>query len=248
MSSDIGAHGDQHFSQIADLGFLRCIVEPGFTLRERGCHHEVFSSGHRHHVGGDARALQACQALAQSGDHVPVLDDDLGAHGAQAHDVLVHGPRANGATAGQRYPGLAETRQQRAQREHRRAHGLHQLVGRLRPAQATGVDPHHTVVVALDSDAHIADQLDHGRDVLQPRNILQRDRLGTQQRSAQRRQGGILGARNRHLTLQTPPATNQQLIHSLAIRRASASSSTVRGLRRYVSSRPAWHRPSCGAG
>ena len=93
----------------------------------------------------DARALQARAALRQLGDHVAVLDLDLGAHRLQALDVLVDRARADGAAAGQRHRGLAEARQQRAQHQHRGAHGLHQLVRRFGLIERAGVDAHGAV-------------------------------------------------------------------------------------------------------
>ena len=62
---------------------------------------------------------------------VAVLEVDLGAHGLQALQVLVDGPGADGAAAGQGHPGLAEAGQQRPQHQHRGPHGLDQLVGGL---------------------------------------------------------------------------------------------------------------------
>ena len=83
------------------------------------------------------------------GDHVAVLDRDLGAHRLQALDVLVDRARADGAAARQRHLGLAEARQQRTQRQHRRAHGLDQLVGRLGVGEVARVEAHGAVVVSL---------------------------------------------------------------------------------------------------
>jgi hypothetical protein len=93
----------------------------------------------------------------QLGDHVAVLDHDLGAHGLHALDVLVHRARADGAAAGQRHRGLAKARQQRAQRQDRGAHGLDQLVGRLGRIERRGVNAHGAIVRSLGRHAHVAD-------------------------------------------------------------------------------------------
>ncbi len=145
--------------------------------------------------------------------HVAVLDNDLGAHGLQALDVLVHGARTDGAAAGQRHAGLAESCQQRAQGQDRGAHGLDQFVGCLGVGQKAGVDAHGAAVIVLGADTHVADELEHGGHVLQARHIAQGDGLGRQQRGAQLGQGGILGAGDRHLAMQRSATANQEFVH-----------------------------------
>ena len=133
----------------------------------------------------DAGALQPLQPFGQLGDHVAVLDHDLGAHRLQALDVLVDRARADRAAAGQRDRGLAEARQQRAERQHRGAHGLDQLVGRFGRTQPGRIDADACRRSSRSTrHAHVADQLEHGRHVLQARHVLQHRPAG---RSAARR-------------------------------------------------------------
>jgi hypothetical protein len=125
---DAGTHRDQQPSaRSTTSGSLRRVLENGLAVGQRRRHHQVLGAGHRDHVGGDARALEALGA----GHDVPVFDGDLRAHRLQPLDVLIDRTRADGAAAGQRHTGLAETRQQRAQHQDRGPHGLDQIVGRL---------------------------------------------------------------------------------------------------------------------
>eukprot|EP01137_Pigoraptor_chileana_P029746 Opistho-2@15329 len=232
VAFDLRAHADQHFGQVDDLGLLRGVLEQRLALGQRGGHEEVLGAGDGDHVGQDARALQPRAALGQARDHVAVLDHDLGAHRLQALDVLVDRPRADGAAARQRHLGMAEARQQRAQRQHRGAHGLHQFVGGLGIAELAGVQAHGAVVVGLGRHAHVAHQLEHGRHVLQARHVVQHHGLVGQQRRAQLGQRGVLGAGNEHFAAKLTPAANQKFVHegSSEIRRpAGAGKSFVHG-------------------
>ena len=199
VAFDLRAHLDEHLGQVDDLGLLRGVFQNGFALGQAGGHEEVLGAGHRDHVGGDARALQARGAVGQARDHVAVLHVDQGAHGLQALDVLVDRARADGAAARQRHPRVAETRQQRAQRQHRGAHGLDQLVRRF----AVGFGVH----------AHVVEQAPHGAHVVQARHVGQQHRLVGQQGGAHLGQRGVLGAGDGQLALQRPPAADQEFVH-----------------------------------
>jgi hypothetical protein len=230
VAFDLRAHADQHFGEVDDLGLLRGVFEQRFALGQRGCHKEILGTGDGDHVGQDARALQAGAAFGQARDHVAVLDHDLCAHGLQALDVLVDRPRADGAAARQRHPGMAEARQQRAQGQHGGAHGLDQLVGRLGVAEVAGIQADRAVVVALGRHAHVAHQLEHGRHVLQARHVVQRHGLVGQQRRAQLGQRGVLGAGNEYFAAELSPAANQKFVH-----RSSSEVRRPRGAGSYFS-------------
>ena len=123
---DLRAHRDQEIRQIDHFGLARRVLEHGLAVGQGGGHHEIFRAGDGHGLEHQARALEALGA----GLDVAVLDVNIGAHGLQARDVDVDRARADRAAAGQRHIGAAEARQQRPQHQDRRAHGLHQLVGR----------------------------------------------------------------------------------------------------------------------
>ena len=214
VAFDLRAHGNQQLGQVGNLGFLRRVFQHGFALGQGGGHEEVFSARDGHHVGSDACALQTCAAVFQARHHVALLDINDRAHGLQAFDVLVHGAGANGATARQGHLGVAKARQQRTQRQHRGAHGFHQFIGRFGGVQLARVQHHVTRFIALGAHAHVANQLDHGRDVLQTRHVGQRHRVCRQQGGTQLGQRGVLRARNGHVAVQRTTAANQQFIHT----------------------------------
>ena len=73
---------------------------------------------------------------------VAVLEVDGRAHRLEALDVLVDRPQSDRAAAGQRHARLAAAREQRPERQDRRAHRLDQLVRRERPVDPPRVERH----------------------------------------------------------------------------------------------------------
>ena len=101
-----------------------------------------------------------------------MLQFDLGAEGAQAGEVLIDGPHADGAAAGQGHPSVAAAGQQRAEDEGAGAHRLDQLIrcfvvdgGRIenRPVNA------QTLFDGRVGEPEMGEQPDHGADVLNRR-------------------------------------------------------------------------------
>ncbi len=123
---DARAHGDQALREVDHLGLARRVLDQRRALGERRRHHQVLRSGHRDEIHDDARAAQALRLRV----HVAALDANARAHRLQAFHMLVDRPQADGAAAGQRDPGPAAARKQRAEHQHRGAHGLHEVVGR----------------------------------------------------------------------------------------------------------------------
>ena len=222
MTFDLRAHPDQHLSQVGNLGLLGGVFQDGLAFGQRGSHQEVLGTGDRHHVGGDARALQPGAPRRQRGDHVAVLDRDLGPHGLQALDVLVHRSGADRAAARQGHPGLAEARQERPQRQHGGPHGLDQLVRRFGPDGAGGLQGHApALAVGLGLHAHVVQKATHRRHVLQAWHVGQRHRLRRQQGGAQLGQGRVLGAGNQHVTAQLAASADDQFVHSESVAAAT---------------------------
>ena len=144
----------------------------------------------------NARAVQARRARVD----VAVLEVDLGAHRLQALDVLVDRPQADRAAAGQRHARLAAAREQRAERQDRRAHRLDELVRRERPVDACRVERQPSRVRWRRRLTPIcASSVLHRAHVVQLRDVGERQRLGRQERRAQDRQRRVLGAGHAHL-------------------------------------------------
>ena len=167
---------------------------------------------------------------AQSGGgnvDVAVVDFNGCAHRCQAFDVLVDGTRANGAAAGQGDARLTAAGGERAEHEDGRAHGFHHLIRGDRVGDGVGTEG-EAVAVAFDkTHAHLGEQRQQGFDVLQAGDVVERDRLGGEQRGAENGQGGILGAGDGDFTLQALAAfDNQGVGHGVNIPQRS-----VRNLR-----------------
>eukprot|EP01022_Parablepharisma_sp_SALTPOND_P017907 TRINITY_DN290_c1_g1_i2.p1 TRINITY_DN290_c1_g1~~TRINITY_DN290_c1_g1_i2.p1 ORF type:complete len:1623 (-),score=570.02 TRINITY_DN290_c1_g1_i2:20056-24924(-) len=209
---DLRAHLHQQVGQVAHFGFARGVFQHGLAVRQDRCHQQVLSAGDGDHVGDDARTLQALGL----GMDVATLDMDVGTHGLQALDVLVHRTRTDGAATRQRHLGLAEARQQRAQYQDRGAHGLDQLVGCFRPGDIVAVE-HHFITVLLHAQAHLLHQLGDGDHVLQMRDIAQAQVIGRQEAGAQDGQGCVLGAGNGDLAGEATATADQELVHGVAL-------------------------------
>ena len=67
----------------------------------------------------------------------------------------------------------------------------------------------HALLVPLRGHAHVADERDHGRDVLQARHIFENDGLVGEQGGAQLRQRGVLGAGNPDLAVELAAPADQ---------------------------------------
>jgi hypothetical protein len=208
-AGDLGAHLVQHHAEVLDLGLARGVLDDGAALGERRRHHQVLAAGHGRHVEDDRRALQP---LALDVD-VAVIEDDLGAHRGEPLQVLIDRPRADGAAARLRHPGPTEARDQRAEHHDRRAHGLHQIVGRLELGllRRRRADDHRAL--ALDLAAELAQELGHGRHVLQLRDVLERAGPAGQERRGHHRQRGVLGAADGDVSNQAAAAFDDDLVH-----------------------------------
>ena len=112
-------------------------------------------------------------------------------------------------------------------------HGLHQLVGRGEFLDGSGVHFHVHAVVDHHVDAHAAQQLDQGGDILQVRQITHGDRLVGQQGGGQDRQGRVLGAGNTDFAVKAPATGDDQFIHELSL---DLSEGQAQCLSRYPSS------------
>ena len=72
----------------------------------------------------------ADEPARRAGDHIAAVDLDLGAELLQRHDQEIDRPRADGAAARQRHPGLAHAGQQRRRSPKTRPHFRDEFVGR----------------------------------------------------------------------------------------------------------------------
>ena len=148
--------------------------------------------------------------------------------------MLIDRTCADGTTAGQGNARLAATGKQGPEYENRRPHGLDHIVWRQRMIEIAGIQDDLAIACPLHADAHLLNQAQHGRHVVEARHILETHRFARQQAGTQNRQGGILRAGNGDLAGKPPSAVDQQLIHAQrSILRASSSASVRNAVRRY---------------
>ncbi len=207
-AADLRAHGAQGRAEVGDLRLAGGVLDDRLALGERGDHHQVLGGADRRHVEVDAGAAEA----VDGGLGVAVRDIDDRTELAQAVDVQVHRPAADGAAAGQRDARLAEAREQRPEHEERGAHRLHEIVRCLVAVDAGGADA-STARPALDRRAEILEQTQRRPHVDDVGQVAHLARFVGEQRREEDRQRGVLRPRDRHLTLQPPSAPHQDGIH-----------------------------------
>ncbi len=208
---DFRTHRDQAAREVHDLGLAGGVLEHRRAVGERGGHQQVLGAGDRHHVEHDSGAAQSAARA-----DIAVLEVDHRAHRLQSLHVLVHRSQPDRTAPGQRYARLAATGQQRAKRQDRRAHRPDQFVRSERPVDARGVEADGARNAGVERDAHLAEQRNHRPHVVQARHVGQDERFGCQQRGAQDRQRGVLGARCAHFAGQRCSALDGQLIQARA--------------------------------
>src|SRR3990167_1504902 len=188
-TGDFAAHGIDEVGQVDHLRFAGGVFQHRAALGQRSSHHDVFGTGHADDIEEEVRTAQA--AFRRLGLDIAAFHVDLRAHGFETTDVQVDRTRTNGAATRQRHFGLAKARDQRAKHEDRRAHGFHQLVGCNQGLDAARIDFDAELLVDHRLNAHAAEQLDHGGDVVQVRQGAHRHRAIGQQGGRQNRQGGV---------------------------------------------------------
>jgi len=159
--------------------------------------------------------------IGHGGDDVAALDLDLGAHLFQRLEMQIDRAGADGAAAGQRHLGFAAAGQQRAQHQHRGAHLAHQIIGGRGVGDGLGVELEHAarmppvggLAVQDHLDTVLSQQVGHGGDVGQMRQIGEIERLVGQQAGRHQRQRRVLGATDGDGALERRTADDSDLIH-----------------------------------
>ena len=228
VAFDLRAAGDEEVGQIHHFGLAGRVFQRGLAVGQHGGHEQVFRAAHGGHVKGD---VGAAQLVAMAHD-VAFFQLEGGAHELQALQVLVHGAGADGAAAGQGHAGLADTGQQRAQTEHRGAHGAHQIIRSL-GQQAAGLQLHTMIVIAAGAAQHVQ-ELDGGMDVAQVGHIGVDHGRVQQDAGKKNGQGGILGAADIYGPFERRTAFDNELVHQ--------------DPRAACRLRPAAHAGGCGSG
>ncbi len=209
---DLRAHLVENATEFLDLRLTRAVDERRAPAREGGRHHQVLGAGDGGDVEVDLAAAQAAPAAGPLGQDVPALEAYRAAHRLEALEMLVDGPRADRASAGERHPRAAEARDERPEHENARAHLLHQLVGRLRtdarPRRHVDDGRRHGHVAAEKAQERC------GRlDVAERRHVPQPARAVGKECGAEDGQSRVLRAADPHRAAQRPAAPDENGVH-----------------------------------
>ncbi|MNM67383.1 hypothetical protein D3C81_789160 [compost metagenome] len=210
-AGNLGAHGVQEVRQVDHFRLARGVSQDAAAFGQRCGHHDVFGTGHTDGVEEEVRTAQA--AFRRLGLDVAAFDVDDRAHGFQATDVQVNRTRTDGATARQGDFGFTETGNHRTQYQNRRTHGFNQFVRCDQGLDGARVDFDGEFLVDHRLNAHAAEQLDHGGDVVQVRQVGHGHRAIAQQGGSQDRQGRVLCPGDADFAVKTSTASNNQFIH-----------------------------------
>ncbi len=218
---DLGAHLDEAFGDIADLGLAGGVLDDGLAARQGGGEEHVVGGADGHLGEHDAAAAQG--AALGLGEHVAGLDLDLGAELLEAHQMQVDGTRADGAAAGQRHLGLAAAGEQRTEHPEAGPHAADHFIGRHRiddvarrevERLADVLGRSGTFAVDGEVDAVIAQDPGEQIDVGEIGDVLQRQPVRGQQAGDHQGQGGVLGAGDRNGTVEPLAAGDLDAIHA----------------------------------
>ena len=168
---DVRPHGVQKVGQIHDMGLLGGVFNDGPALGQGGGQHDVHGGPYRHDIQINLPPGQA-GAVGHPGVDQAVADLHLSAHGHKALDMLVYGPSAQVAAAGQGDLRPAEPAEQRAHQIVAGANLPGQLIGDLTVADMRAVHLQGGAVDHAHIGAQLAKDLKDQRDVADLRNVF----------------------------------------------------------------------------
>jgi hypothetical protein len=240
-ASDVGTHGDQEVGQVDHFRLARGVLQDAAAIGQGSGHHDVLGTGHADGIKEEVCTTQA--AFRRLGLDVATFDVDGRTHGFKTTDVQVHRTRTNGATARQSHFGFAETGDHRAQYQDRGTHGFHQFVRCDQGLDGARVDFDRQLLVDHRLNAHATEQLDHGGDVVQVRQVGYGNRAIAQQGGGQDRQGRVFSPGDTDFAIKTGTAGNNQFIHkNLDALGAQVRSAQAARLKNFIVT--AWMLPS----
>src|SRR5438132_3785085 len=202
-------HLAEEHRQVDDVRLARRVVDGGDAVGGGGGHHQVLGPGHGRHVEVDGGALQAAGAR----DVLTTLELHAGAHHAQPDEVLLDAAHADVVPARLCHPGLTAPGQQRTHQKERGAHPARHRRQHLAAGEPLRVDLDLLWIEPADLDAHAFQQAHHGRDVLDPRYVLEADLLLCEQACGEDGKDRVLGATDRDPPDQSSSPLDQELGH-----------------------------------
>src|SRR6516165_225641 len=207
------AHFAKQNHQIGDLRFAGGIFEDGFAVGQGGGHENVLGAGDGDFFEIHTSAFQAGPGRASF--DVSMSGVDFGSHFFERREMEVDRTGADRTAAGQRDTRYTGASQGRAERQNRSAHGLDQLVGRYGL-----VDGGRSDVVVRGGEfgnrhagAHVRQELAHGDDVPNHRQVAKVQRFSGQKAGGHGGQGGVFRTADAHGAAQRFAAGDEELVH-----------------------------------
>ncbi len=217
----VGPHAHQELAEIDYLRLTGDILESGGSLRHHSGHQEVLGGSHtgivEEHVDGmklGGRDLD--EAVVQA--HHP-------AHVGQAAQVDVDLTGTQVAAPRHGHAGPPEARHQRTHDLDGSPHALHQLIRSHLRLHSGGVD-RQGAVGEVHHRPQVLQHLLHGADILDVRHVVQDTDTGRQKRCGHKLEGGVLRARNGHLSFEPVAAAYQETRLPGCFRHLSSLSAT----------------------
>ena len=120
------AHLAQQLNKIGNFRLLGSILQNCRSFGEAGCHQQIFCCPDGDCLKPNFRAFKAvgCNCF-----HIAASNCNFCPHLFKAADMKVHRPRANRASSGQRYAGLANSREERTHDKGARPHFTDNVIG-----------------------------------------------------------------------------------------------------------------------
>ena len=185
--ADLRAERAQIFLQGFDLRLPGGVIDDAPAPGRTGGDHGVLRGSH---AGELQRDLRAVQGVGPAGDGVPLLPD-IGAQQSQGEQMQIDGALAQLAAPRQGHLRPAEPGQERSEKDHRRAHPVHQLPGDVASPGGPCVDG-EDVLPVLGGTAQIPQDVHGGVHIAQMGTVEQLRLIRTQQRGRDHRQNGVL--------------------------------------------------------
>ena len=200
------AHRVQKRRQIDDFRFLGRVFDARRAAGQCRRHQQVFRRADGRHIQIDDRPAQAARKR-----HTAVVKLHLCAQRAHALEVLVDGPLADRAAAGQGNARFAQPREQRAEHQHRGAH-LAYILFVLRVLQRGGVQNERVVLLFHAAPAR-GQQRAERLHIRQFRHAFNARVFARQQRAAHDGQHRVLGCADGYFSPQRRAFANRIMRH-----------------------------------
>ena len=209
---DAGSHLVEAVSEIHHLRFTGRCLDHRPSLGQRGGGHDVAGAGDR----AAERSSQEHRVSSQAfgfGDHVPLLNADIGSQRCEALQVQVDWSMTDVASAGQGDAGAAAAGQQGTQNTDTGSHAADQVI--VGDVRSGGLHDQFQLVLCREFgvDTERTEQAQQGMDIVQVGDGRELQWAVGGEYRGHDRQGGILGAADFGRPGQRLATLDEELVH-----------------------------------